>query len=341
MNNPIILDRLAAGVQASQLLTDFGRTSSLVQSANLRESALQQDAIVDRADVLLDVDHAYFSGLRAQAVLRVAQETVDARQVVVDQVTALAASNLRSGLDVSFARVSLGQAQLLLVQAQNGVDAAFARLSTALGSPDSKTFDLADEPLPPAPASDSADLVARALRERPDAVAERLTGQSMAKFADAERALWFPTVSAVAATGVVPYRADGLVSPYAAAGINVSVPVFTGDLFAARRAQANLQAHAEDERVRDLENRIARDVRVAWLDAQTGFQRLGLTDQILSEATQALDLAQARYNLGLSSIVELSQAQLNKTQAEIDQATARYEYEAMDAALKFQTGELR
>jgi outer membrane protein len=121
----------------------------------------------------------------------------------------------------------------------------------------------------------------------------------------------------------------------------MSVPLFTGNLFSARRAAASLQASAEQERVRDVENRIARDVRVAWLDVRTGFQRMSLTDQILAEATQSLDLAQTRYNLGLSSIVELSQAQLNKTQAEINQATARYEYGAMEAALRFQTGELK
>jgi outer membrane protein len=341
LNNPIILDRLAAGLTATQLLTDFGRTSDLVKSANLREAALQQDVATDRATVLLAVDHAYFSGLRAQAVLRVAQDTVNARQLVVDQVTALAAGNLRSGLDVSFARVSLGQAQLLLVQAQNEVQAAFARLSAALGTGDSKTFELDDQPLPPDPAPDSADLVARALRERPDAVAARLSQQSASKFADAERALWFPTISAAGAAGVVPYQQAGLASPYSAVGINLSVPVLNGGLFSARRADATLRASAEEQRVRDLENRVARDVRLAWLDVRTGFQRLDLTDQILAEATQALDLAQTRYNLGLSSIVELSQAQLNKTQAEIDQATARYEYGAMEAALRFQTGELK
>ena len=341
LNNPIILDRLAAGVSVSQLLTDFGRTSNLVQSANLREEALKQDVVTDRAVILLGVDHAYFSALRAQAVLRVAQETVDARQVIVDQVTALQAGNLRSGLDVSFARVNLGQAQLLLVQAQDEVQAAFARLSAALGLQDSRTFELSDEPLPPAPASDTAALVAQALRERPDAMAERLTQQSASKFADAERALWFPTISAVGAAGEVPFREAGLASPYSAAGINVSVPVLNGSLFAARRSEASLRARAEEQRVRDLENRIARDVRVAWLDARTGYERLDLTDQILVQATQGLDLAQARYNLGLSSIVELSQAQLNKTQAEIDQATARYEYEAIQAALKFQIGALK
>ena len=74
---------------------------------------------------------------------------------------------------------------------------------------------------------------------------------------------------------------------------------------------------------------------------RAAFQRLDLTNQLLDQATQALDLAEARYNLGLSSIVELTQAQLNKTRAEIEQASARYDYQARIAALRYQTGELK
>jgi outer membrane protein len=82
-------------------------------------------------------------------------------------------------------------------------------------------------------------------------------------------------------------------------------------------------------------------VRVAWLDARSSFQRLDLTNQVLEQAAQALELAQARYDLGLSSIVELTQAQLAKTRAEIDQASARYDYQARLAALKYQSGTLK
>ena len=86
---------------------------------------------------------------------------------------------------------------------------------------------------------------------------------------------------------------------------------------------------------------VSRDVRVAILEAQTGFQRLDLTSQLLDQAPQEQELAESRYNLGLSSIVELTQAQLNKTRAEIEQASARYDYQARMAALRYQTGALR
>jgi outer membrane protein len=341
LNNPIILDRAAAGIAVSQLLTDFGRTSDLVRTASLRAQALQQSAVTDRADVLLRVDRAYFSALRTQAILRVAQDTVSARQLVADQIGALAQSNLKSGLDVSFAKVNLSEAQLLLLQARNDQAAAFAALAAALGQADAPGYVLTEEPLPAAPPQDEAALIAQALRDRPDVAAERLARESAATFADAERALWFPTISALGAAGLAPYHQAGINSPYSAIGVNVSVPLTNGGLFSARHAEAGLRARAEAERLRDLENRVSRDVRVALLDAQSAFQRLDLTNQLLEQAGQSQELAEARYNLGLSSIVELTQAQLNKTRAEIEQASARYDYQARMAALRYQTGSLK
>lgn len=340
LNNPVIYDRFATGVTVSQLVTDFGRTHALSDSASLFAQAQDQTVTTRRADALVRVDRAYFNVLRAQAVLRVARDTVGTRQVVADQVTALAASNLKSSLDVSFARVNLAEAQLFLVQAQNDVKSADADLSAAMGSADDREYALADEPLPPPPQDESA-LVAAALRDRPEVAAARFSSEAVARFADAEGSLSLPSISAIGTFGAIPYRQDTLNDHYAAAGVNLNVPIFNGSLYPARHAEAMFRAEAERQRLADIQNQISRDVRVAWLDARSAFERLALTDQLLEQATLALDLAQARYNLGLSSIVELTQAQLSKTQAEIAKASARFEYQTRTAVLKYQTGALR
>jgi outer membrane protein len=341
LNNPTILDRFAGGFAVSQLITDFGRTQQLVQSSTLTADAREKDVDARKADVLLQVDRAYFNALRAQAVLRVAEQTVAARQLVADQVDALAASNLKSGLDVSFAKVNLSEARLLLVQAQNDVQGAYATLSAALGSPQTMAYSLAEEDVPPAPEASGDSLVARALRERPDVVSQRLANRAAQSFAAAERNLWMPSLSLVGVGGFTPYHQVGLTDRYSAAGVTVTIPLSNGNLYSARHAEAAFRAQAEDQTVRDLENRVARDVTIAWLNARTAYQRLDLTSQLLAQASAALDLAQGRYDLGLSSIVELTQAQLNKTAAEIAQATARYEFQSTVAALRYETGELK
>jgi outer membrane protein len=338
LNNPVLYTRFASGIAVNQMLTDFGRTHALVESSALNAQAQDQYVLGQRASVLLDVDRAYFGALRAQAVQRVAQATVDERQVVVDQVSALAASNLKSGLDVSFAKVNLATAQLLLAQAQNDTQRAFATLAAALGTQAASNYVLSDEPLPSAPPAETAGLVAAALRDRPELSAARFSTESAARLAEAEAALLRPSVSVVGALGMAPYGQPAIADHYSALGINISVPVLNGSLFAARHAEATLRAEATTERLRDLQNQITRDVQIAWLNANTAYQRLGLTNQLLDQASQALDLAQSRYDLGLSSIVELSQAQLNKTQAELEQASAKYDYQAQAAALSFSIG---
>jgi len=341
LNNPIIFDRFATGVNVGQLLTDFGRTHALVDSASSVAQAQEQTVQAQRAAVLLDVDRAYFGALRAQAVQRVAQATVDARQLAFDQVNALAQGNLRSGLDVSFARVNLSSAQLLLVQAQNDAARAVAALAASLGLQTLAPPQLAEEPVPAAPPAASAPLVAEAFRQRPELVAARFSADAAMRLADAEGDLLRPSLVAVGAAGVTPYHQTGINDRYAAVGVNVNVPITNGNLFPARHAEALLRARAQEQRVRDLENQIARDVQVAWLNARTAFDRIALTDQLLEQARQAQDLAQQRYTLGLGSIVELNQAQLNQTQAELDAASARYEYQVQAAALAFGTGQRR
>ncbi|MGE5243713.1 MAG: efflux RND transporter permease subunit [Betaproteobacteria bacterium] len=216
--------------------------------------------------------------------------------------------------------------------------AAQAPPGAALGYRDTRTFDLQDEPLPTAPLPALDQEIASAMRHRPDLASQSLQRDSAMSLARAARDLWLPTVGLAGGAGIVPYRQDGLADRYSALGINVSVPVFNGALFSAQRAAATDRMQIEDERLHDLQNRIARDVRLAWLDANTGRQQLDLTSQLLTEANEALDLAQARYKLGLGSIVELTQAQLNQTKAETDQATARYDYPAAIATLDFQSG---
>jgi outer membrane protein len=338
-------DRFGQGVTLSQLITDSGRTRNLVASSRLQAEAGSQQVQATRYDVLLRVNQAYFQALQAQALVKVADETVAARQLLVDQVTSLAQNKLRSQLDVAFASVDLAQAKLMQIRAQDGVQQAFAELTRALGLDRQQTYKLNEEPLPPSPAADSADMVAQAFQQRPELAGLRLERDAAQRFERAEHDLSYPTVSLVGVGGFIPYvhqQTAVPVSPeYESAAVNVEIPIFNGGLFTARREAARFKAQAADQRVRDLEESVARDVRVAWSDSTTAYHQLDVTAELLREATMALDLAQGRYNLGLSSIVELTQAQLNLTQAEVENLGAKYDYQKSYAVLQYSTGMLR
>jgi outer membrane protein len=338
LNNPTVYQRAAAGAMVTQLITDFGRTANLASSANLAAKAENQNAMATKEQILLAVDQAFYSSLQSQAVLTVAQETVKARQTVSDQVNSLFQSKLKSGLDLSFANVNLAQAKLLLLDAQNNENAARAALSAVLGFSNLQNFQLVDDPTPNAPPPGNVDdLVSIAFAVRPEILALEFQSESARKFQIAERDLLFPDIRALGAVGDTPIRNPIVSAWYGAVGVNVNIPVFNGFLFSARAKEAALRAQATEERLRDLRDQIARDVRNSWLNATTAYNRLAVTQQLLEQANLALTLAQSRYNLGLASIVELSQAQLQQTQAQITNAQAGYDYRLLLAILKYQT----
>lgn len=342
LNNPIVYERAAGGVTISQLITDFGRTHNLVLSAQAQAKAQLQAQRATTADIMLAVDQAFYNALASQAVLKVAEQTVAARQATADEISALAASKLKSTLDLSFANVELSEAKLLLLDAQNAEQDSMANLNALLGSENDTRYILTDQtPVSAQPPPEQIEpLVQMAFSSRPDLAALNESYNAANQFSRAEHALSRPTVSALAIAGGTPVRPDQIASSwYGAVGANVSIPIFNGFLYSARAREADLRATATQEEVRYLRELIARDVRTSALSAQASFHRIDVTKQLLDQSDLALDLAQTRYKLGLSGIVELSQAQLAQTQAEIAYANARYAYQTALAVLSFQTGQ--
>jgi len=339
LNNPILFPRAAEGASVSQLVTDFGRTTNLVSSSEYGAKAEDQNAAATRADILLAVDQAFYHALDTKALMRVAEDTVQARQTLVDKVQALTDAKLKSELDLSFAKVELARAKLLLIESRNDYQGALAALSAILGYPDQQALQLAEEAGPSVPPSvDVAPLIQEALQQRPEIKALQFEVESAHKFSSAEHDLWRPTVNALGVVGEAPVRDDHIPNWYGAVGVSVNIPVFNGFLYNARAKAADLQAEADRQRLRDLQDNIARDVRNAWQDSNRAYERLSVTRQLREQASLAMDLAQARYNLGLGSIVEFTQAELQKTEADIADTDANYQYRLAQLTLAFTIG---
>ncbi|HEV2196011.1 MAG TPA: TolC family protein, partial [Candidatus Acidoferrum sp.] len=228
------------------------------------------------------------------------------------------------------------RAKLLLLEARNNHETSLATLSAILGFPDRQDFQLVEETNPvAAPAPDVAPLIQKALQQRPEIKALQFEVESAQKFGSAEHDLWRPTVNALGVVGEAPVRDDHIPNWYGAVGVNINIPLFNGFLYNARAKAADLQTEIERQSLIDTRNNIARDVRNAWQDSNRAFERLSVTRQLREQANLSLDLAQARYNLGLGSIVEFTQAELLKTEADIADTDANYQYRLTQLALAF------
>jgi outer membrane protein len=341
LSDSSLFQHAGGGVSLSQLITDFGHTTNLVASAKLQERAQHANEMATQEDIVLATDQAFYNALQAQALLRVAQQTVSTRQATQGQIKQLAQNKLRSTLDLSFADVNVSQAQLLQLDAANQANATMAALDEVLGLDHEAQYTLVDatEAAPPPP-PDVEVLVQLALKQRPDLQSLDYNRQAQQKLSRAAADQKLPTISVLGTVGAAPVRPGTYFRSSWDGGVaaNVNVPIFNGFLFSAQAKEASLRTNAAGEQTRVLRNQIVRDVHTAWLQANNAFSRIGVTAALLNQSNQSLALAQTRYQLGLSSIVELSQAQLQQTQADIGHTDAEYNYRVALAALNYQTG---
>lgn len=333
-----VSDRFAYGGSLSQLVTDFGRTSALVGSARFSAQAQADLATLTRAQVRLNVREAYYQVLGAEAVLQAAQAAGANRHLIARQLTVLAQSQLRSTVDVNFAEVLASEADLAVVRAQSVVSQQRARLATAMGAERPIVATLVSpaipSPLPPNPDT----VVPDAQNQRADLNEVEAREHAAQAFATAEKKLSYPTLNVLGSAGQIPFHDRTLQGNFAAAGFNLNIPVFNGGLLAARRTEADLEATARSRDVQEVRLEVTEQVRDSWFGADEALKSLQVTGRLVTQSKEALRLAQARYDAGLGSIVELNEAQLNETSAEITAADANYTYLSRRAELDFAAG---
>jgi outer membrane protein len=340
LNQPLILNRQSNGINISQLIFDFGRTLNLTAAAKFQALSKAQQQELVKAQVLLRVDRTYFNVLKAQALLGVADQTVTSRQAVYDQIAALAKSKLKSDLDQTYALANLEEANQLVLQAKNAVEVAYAELSDAMGFGAVEKFSLSDPPLFKFPQETVGLLVSKALQIRPEVVALRDEVKGAQKEAAAAMEARFPKIEALSSAGRTTVGNSSVLGNYAAAGIDVEVPLWTGGLLSARHNEATLRASAQQKSLEQEENQVVKEVNSSWSDAFTALKNIGVAEQLAASAQQALELADAEYRAGQTSIIELSQAQLNALQAQIAAASAKYDYQIDRVQLEYQCGTL-
>jgi outer membrane protein len=333
-----ISTRVAGGVSLTQLVTDFGRTRDLVRSSQLTAKAALQRAEDVKQQILRDVDQAYFATEAAESVRGTAQAVLDFRKTSLRQLSALAQSQLRSTLDVQFAQVLVSEAQMAVVQADSNVQQARATLAAAMGEDTVPNYVLAEQPQPPLLEDDVTVYIHEAIATRPDLKALTLQEQAERQYANSESKLKYPTINLLGTAGEVPDRDHTLEQNYGAAGVNISVPIFNGGLYSGREAEATLRAQAASRDVNDRSLLIARDVRTNWARAKDAYLEIQVAHDLVEQTGVALRLAQARYDAGLGSIVELNQAELSQTSALIAAASARFDYLTARAALNYTLG---
>ena len=337
---------LTGGLILNQLITDFGYTAHRILANEANEAANEREILTNKALVLLNVQKAYLGCLLQQSLVTIAAGTVKRRQALRDQVQALYKGQLKSKLDMDLILVEVSNAELALIRAQNDLTQAFAALNNAMGIEGPDRYELEKIPVVVTPSPDIESLVEAGLKDRPELLGRRERVVASEELLKAAKALNIGSLSAVGTIGVTKYWDvheggihDNQVAPLWGAGATAKFPIFTGFRI---QNQIREAAHRQGETEQDLQN-LANEVMLqivrAYLTQTTNAEQIGLERERVSFAQEALSLAQERYKLGLSPIVEVVRATTVLFEAESRLAEAQYIYKISKAAVAYAIGQ--
>jgi outer membrane protein len=324
-----------ASIVVTQPIWDFGRTSGQVRSATLAEGATGSDLAAATKDVELQVRAAYYNALAAGELVLVAEETERQMQSHL----ALAKGSLEVGrrtpFDVARAEVDVAGARIGRIQAESGLAAARSALSAAIGedvgqAPLERPVERAGEDLSPERAASAA------LAQRPEMAALDLRMDAQRAAISAASSAHYPILAAV---GQLAWKGMELPATRSwQVGVTIAVPLLAGGGDVARvREQEALFGQLRSQR-ETLALQIKAEAVQAAIAVDEARAREMASDALLRQARQNLDLAEGRYQAGVGSIIELSDAQAVLTTARSQRVRAGYDLATARARLERAVG---
>lgn len=337
---------LTGGLLVNQLITDFGYTAHRILASEATQAASEKMMLTKKAMVILNVQKAYLNCLLQQNLIRVTEETLTRRRTVRDQVEALYRNQLRSKVDLDLIQVETSNAELALIRAKNDLSNNFALLNNTMGIKGPERYELEAVPVATSPLPDLETLVADGLQHRPELLGSRAKIHATEEILKAVTALNFGSLSAVGSLGVTKYwdAHDGgiqndQVAPFWGVGATARLPLFTGFKIQNQIAEAgHLRGEAEYE-LQELLNEVVLQVVRGYLTQITNAEQIVLERERVSYAKEALALAQERYRIGLSPILDVIRATAATFEAESRLAEAQHIYKISEVVVAYATGQ--
>ena len=337
---------LTGGLILNQLITDFGYTAHRILANEANEAATEKEMLTNKAFVILTVQRTYLDCLLQQSLVEIAAETIKRRKAVRDQVQALYKNQLKSKVDLDLILVEVSNAELVLIRAQNDLMKAFATLNNAMGIQGANHYELEKIPITVKPAMAPEALVELGLADRPELLGrhDRLVASS--ELVKAAKALNFGSLSAVGTIGATKYWDahdggihDNQVAPLWGAGATAKLPIFTGFRIQNQIKEAGHHEGEAQQELQDVANEVVLQVVRAYLTQTTNAEQIALERERVAFAKEALALAQERYRLGLSPIVEVVRATAALFESESRLVEALYIYKTSEAVIAYATGQ--
>ena len=312
--------------RVQQNLLDFGALGRVRSArASARSSRADADAAAEQAATI--ATNAYVRAMRADADLhaRQADSLLAAELLGIAQAQVQAGTGV--GLDVTRARSQLAATRASIIASRTARDHAHLDLLRSLALPigsevvlaDSLTGAIGAEVVP-----DESTLLALALRNRPDILAEEQRVRAAQQGLSAIKAERLPTLGLVADDGVIGKNGAKMLNTYTW-GLQVTLPIFDGFRREARVQEQRSVIREAEVRQHDIEQQAHADVRGALIDLAGAREQLDAASERLRLAEQEVSQARERFNAGVSGNADVVNASLALTSSRTlvnDAATA-------------------
>jgi len=333
-------NRFNFGLNATQLVYDFGRTSGRSAAADESFEAQRASETLSEQQVTQGVRAAFFSARAAKTMLVVASETLANVERHVAQIDAFVRAGARAEIDLLELRTDRANARVDLISAENTYATAKAQLNQAIGTDGGGDYDVADDGMPAVEGEDSelGPLYARAQRTRPElrVLQRQLRAQELT--IDATRGGYWPSLSVGTGLTEAGAELDNMAWNWNA-GATLSWPLYQGGLTVAQVDEARAQLNSLHADVDAQRQRIRFEVEQARLAVRAAKATLEASDEAVVSARERLRLAEGRYAAGAGSALELSDAQLALANALAQRVRADYTLASARASLLLALGE--
>ena len=327
---------LLGQVSLQEMLYDFGVTQNQATIRKLDYEAYKKTFEATVNDVIYQTKDAYYNVLFAYEAKRVAQDTVDKYQQFYNQARAFYTTGMNPKVDVTIAETNLSSAKLKLIQAENAVNLAIAKLNNVMGVPYIERYDVLDR-LQYKPINLTFEQAIDTARDsRPELKLAEIRVEGTNQTVKLTKKSYFPTISL---EGQYQRGGKSWNSNYGYNfGAYLTFPSINAMLIRNEIKEAKYLYDKELANARNTQNAIYLEIQNAYLQLEEKRNQLPVAILQVKQAKENYELSYGRYRVGEASPTELKDAENSYEQAQLTYYTALYEYNSAKALLEKSIG---
>ena len=323
-------------VSLQQMVYDFGVTQNqaTIKKLDYEGSKTNLTGVIN--DIVYKTKDAYFALLYAYEAKRVAKDTVDKFQLFYDQAKSFYEIGMNPKVDVTIAESNLSNAKLKLIQADNSVNLAIAKLNNVMGIPYIEKYNTMDK-LQYRPLNITFDEALDIAREsRPELKLAEIKVETARQTLKLVKKSYFPTLSV---EGQYQIGGKSWTSNY---GYNfggyLNFPTVNGMLIRNEIKEARYLYDKEIANSQNTQNAIYLEIQNAYLKLQEKKNQMPVALLQVKQAKENYELSYGRYKVGEASPTELKDSQIMYENAQLTYYQSLYQYNSAKAELEKAVG---